>query len=69
MIVDPDSIEQREIQIRNRIIEHVSVNVKIIVHAKKTIVGTQAHVFVRIANIKKVLLILQWSCIMKLYLI
>ena len=59
VIVHPDSIERHEIQIRNRITKHVNVNVKIVVHAKKTIVGTLTHVFVRIANIKKVLLILQ----------
>ena len=59
VIVHPDSIEQHEIQIRNRIIKHVNVNLEIVVHAKKTIVGTLTHVFVRIANIKKVLLILQ----------
>ena len=42
------------------------MNVKIIVDAKTIIVGILANVFVRITNIKKVLLIFQWSSVMKL---
>ena len=48
-----------KIQIKKGRIKHVNVNVKIIISAKKIIVGILAHVFVRIANIYKVLLILQ----------
>ena len=33
------------------IMKHVNVNIKIIVHAKKIIVGILAHVFVRMINI------------------
>ena len=51
MIVNANSIVQHVIQIKNGIIKHVNVNVKIIVHAKKIIVGILAHVFVRIASI------------------
>ena len=38
VIVNPNSIVQYVIQIKNGIIRHVSVNVKIILHAKKIIV-------------------------------
>ena len=41
---------QHVIQIKHGIIKHVNVNVKIIVHAKKIIVGILAHVFVRIVS-------------------
>ena len=51
MIVNVNSIVQYVIQIKSKIIKHVNVNVKIIVHAKKIIVGILAHVFVRIASI------------------
>ena len=50
MIVNANSIEQHVIQIKNGIIKHVNVNVKIIVHTKKIIVGIPAHIFVRIAS-------------------
>ena len=43
------------IQIKNRILKHVNVNIKIIVRAKKIIGGTLAHIFVRIVSIQKVL--------------
>ena len=39
------------IRIKNEIIKHVNVNIKIIVSAKKIIVGILAHVFVRIVSI------------------
>ena len=52
-------IVQHITQIRNVIIKHVNMNVKIIVDAKTIIVGILANVFVRITNIKKVLLIFQ----------
>ena len=59
MIANVNSIAQHVIQIKNGIVKHIDVNVKIIIHAKKIIVRILAHVFVRIANIQKVLLILQ----------
>ena len=43
-------IVQHVIEIKNGIIKHVNVNVKITVHAKKIIVGILGHVFVRIAS-------------------
>ena len=43
-------IVQLAIQIKDRMIKHANVSVKIIVHAKKIIVGILAHVFVRMAN-------------------
>ena len=51
MIVNANSIVQYVIQIKNEIIKHVNVNIKIIVGAKKIIVGILAHVFVRIVSI------------------
>ena len=51
MIVNANSIVQHVIQIKNRIIKHVYVNVKIIIGEKKIIVGILAHLFVRIASI------------------
>ena len=46
VIVNPTAIVQHVIQIKNEIIKHVNVNVKVIVRAKKIIVGILAHVFV-----------------------
>ena len=46
-----NSIVQHVIQIKNGIMKHVNVNVKIIISVKKIIVGILAHVFVRTANI------------------
>ena len=57
------------VQIKNEITKHVSVKVKIIVCAKEITVGVLAQVFVRIASILKILLILQWSGVVKLYLL
>ena len=51
MIVNANSIVQLAIQITNGITKLVNVNVKVTIHAKKIIVGTLAHVFVRIASI------------------
>ena len=51
MILNATSIVQYIIQIKNEIIKHINVNVKIIVRAKKIIVGILAHVFVRIVSI------------------
>ena len=59
MTVNANSIVQHVIQIKNRIIKHVNVNVKIVASAKKIIVGILSHALVRIASIQKVLLILQ----------
>ena len=56
MIVNANSLVQHVIQIKNGIIKHVNANVKIIVSAKKVIVRSMAHVFVRIVNIQEVLL-------------
>ena len=74
-IENANSIVQLAIHIKNAIAKHVNVNVKITVHTKRIIVGIciiwiiVAHVFVRIASIKNVFLILQWSRVMKLYLL
>ena len=65
-IANVNLIVQHITQIRNVIIKHVNMNVKIIVDAKTIIVGILANVFVRITNIKKVLLIFQWSSVMRL---
>ena len=51
MIVNENSIVQYVIQIKNGIKKHANVNVKIIVSAKKIIVGMVPHVFVRIISI------------------
>ena len=51
VIVNPTAIVPHVIQIKNEIIKHVNVNVKIIVSPKKIIVGILAHVSVRIASI------------------
>ena len=59
MILNANSIVQHVTQIKNGIIKHVNVNKNIIVHAKEITVGNLAHVFMRIANIEKVLMILQ----------
>ena len=50
MIVNANSTAKLVIQIKNEIIKHVNVNVKII-SPKKIIVGILAHVSVRIASI------------------
>ena len=59
MKVNANSIVQHVIEIKNGIIKHVNVNVKIIISAKKIVVGILAHVFLRTTSIKKALLILQ----------
>ena len=51
VIVNASSIVKNVIHLKNEIIKHVTVNVKIIKRAKKIIVGILAHVFVIIANI------------------
>ena len=51
VIVNANSIVQHVIQIKNGIIKHFNVNVKIIAIAKKILFGILAHVFLRIASI------------------
>ena len=51
MILKENSMLQHVIQIKNKIVKHVNVNTKFIAHAKKIIVQTLAHVFVRIISI------------------
>ena len=51
VIVNANSITQLDIRIKNRITALVNVNVKIVEHAKKIIVGILANVFVRISSI------------------
>ena len=50
-ITNAISIVQAAIQIKNGIIKYVNVSVKIIVNAKKVIVGILAHLFVRMVSI------------------
>ena len=47
MLVNVNSIAEYVIQIKNRVIKQVNVDVKVIVSAEKVIVGILAHVFVR----------------------
>ena len=51
VIANVNSILKHVIEIKNRIIRYVNVNVKFIVAAKKLIVDILAHVFERIASI------------------
>ena len=51
VIANVNSILKHVIEIKNRIIRYINVNVKFIVAAKKLIVGILAHVFERIASI------------------
>ena len=51
LIVNGNSIVQHVIQIKNRITKLVNMNLKIIVHVKKIIVGIPAHGYVRITSI------------------
>ena len=48
MIVNVNSIVQHIIQVKNRIMKHVNVTVKIIVRTKKIMVGILPHVFLKI---------------------
>ena len=50
-IVNANSIVQDVIEIKNGITKYANVNAKIMVLAKKIIVGILAHVFVRIVSI------------------
>ena len=49
--LNTNSIIQHVIRIKSGITIHINVNVKIVAHAKKIIVGILANVFVRIASI------------------
>ena len=49
--VNANSIVQHVIEIKNGILKHANVNVKIIISTKKIITGILAHVFVRIVSI------------------
>ena len=51
LIVITNSIVEYVVQIKKGIIKHVNVNVKIIVNAKKIVVGILAHLFMRIVSI------------------
>ena len=51
MIVSANSIVQLAIQITNRIIKHVNVNVKLTVPGRKIIAGILPHVLVRMISI------------------
>ena len=50
LIPNANSIVQHEVQIKNGIIKNVNANVKILVSAKKIIVGILANVLVRIKS-------------------
>ena len=56
-IVNGSLMLKHVIQIKNGIMEHVYVSVKIIVNAKKITVEILAHAFVKMVSISKVLLI------------
>ena len=51
VIINANSIVEHLIQIKNRVIKHVNVNVKIVISAKKIIVGILEDTFVRRASI------------------
>ena len=50
-IANANSIVQHVIEIKNEILKRVNVSVKIIIHARKTIVRIHEHVFVRKTSI------------------
>ena len=52
MLANVNSIAEYVIQIKNRVIKQVNVDVKVIVSAGKVIVGILAHVFGRIWVLK-----------------
>ena len=64
MIANANSIVQLAFQIKNGIMKHVHVSVKVIVHARKIIVGILAHVFLKIVSIEKILLMIKKLCVM-----
>ena len=50
-IVNGNSIVQLVIEVENGMIKHVTLSIKIIVHAKNIIVGILAHVFLMVPSI------------------
>ena len=50
-IANVNLIVQLANQIKDGIMKHLNVSVKIVVHSKKIIAGILAHVFIRIVNI------------------
>ena len=56
-IVNGSLMLKHVIQIKNGIMEHVYVSLKIIVNAKKITIEILAHAFVKMVSISKVLLI------------
>ena len=50
VIINRNSIVRHVIQFKNGIIKHVNINLKIILRAKKIIVGALGYVFVRIVT-------------------
>ena len=50
LTLNAKSVVQHIIQVKNGMIKHHNVSVKIITHAKNIIVGIVAHVFVRTAS-------------------
>ena len=50
MIVNANSLVEHEIQIKNGIINHVNMSVKVVIRAKRFIVR-RGHVFERMASI------------------
>ena len=69
MIINANSIVQHVIQIKNRTIKHVNVNVKIIVREKKIVIGILAHVFMRMVSIQKPMMMIQKLYVLKLYML
>ena len=59
VIVNANSIEQHVVRIKNGIIKHFNVSVKILAHANNIIVGILVYVLVRKVSIYKVLLMNQ----------
>ena len=56
VLVSANSIEQHVVRIKNGIIKHFNVSVKIVAHAKNVIVRILVYVLVRKVSIYKVLL-------------
>ena len=59
VIVNANSIEQHVVRIKNGIIKHFNVSVKIVAHPNNIIVGILVYVLVRKVSIYKVLLMNQ----------
>ena len=51
MVVNANAIAQQVVEIKNWIMKHVDVSVKIIVDTKKIIVGIVEHAILRIVSI------------------